>query len=927
MRHQGVAVGPDDSFGGLLRAWRRRAQMTQEELAERSGVSDRTVRNLETGRAQVPHRRTVMLLADALEITGAEREAFTLAGRRTVRPPDAQAAVAPSIVDIPAQLPANVTAFVGRTDEVWRLDALRLASHMRDGATDRTSGAAIALIVGTAGVGKTALAVHWARRVQAHFPDGQLYVNLHGYAASEPLAPVHALARFLRALGARADDVPTETEEAAAMYRTRLAGKRVLVMLDNAYSPEQVRPLLPGGAGCLVVVTSRNRLTGLVARDEASMVGLAVLSKADASELLDQVVGADRMAAEPAAREQLVDLCARLPLALRVAAASLTAHPSQTVKAYTQQLRRDNPLVALDGDGDPGTAVQAAFGLSYSTLPDPTRRLFRLLGLVPGPDFTAETVAALAEVPVDEARRALENLAAMHLVGEGPPGRYSFHDLLRRFAAERCAAEDGPAASQRAMLRLLHRYWLDVHTAATLLYPHVLRLPAVPQVDGAESGPVNRAEAAAWLDAERHNLVAAVGHAASRGPRTMAWLLADALRTYFWLGMHTADWRITADAALAAAAAEGDQAALAAASLSLGQLNWSRSRYEHAIDQFTRAMSAARRAHWLDAQATIGDNLGIMLRLAGRLPEAAVEHRRALRLSRRTGRAAAEAGNLCNLAVVSWERGDLRQARTQMSAALTRYRQNHSPTGEALALGNLGDIHRALGDFDCARECGAAALAMHREVGNRGNEADTLRCLAAIASDAGHSLVAAELAEAALVVASDTGHRRFEIDTLNTLVEILRQLGRHDDALACGGRALALARQANDRYPEAVALVALGTVYEALGEPDAAIAAANRALWIAQSAEYRVVEGEALNCIAGVHLHGRRFLAAVRLAELAMQCAQTTRHYDSQLRSRRILSTALEHLGRTAQAPGSTASVGRGHSGASRNDLFAPLDS
>jgi DNA-binding SARP family transcriptional activator len=338
-----------------------------------------------------------------------------------------QEMVAPVAVRPPAQLPADPTVFIGRTQPLRRLDALLAASVN------------VAVVAGTAGVGKSALATHWAHRVRDRFPDGQLHADLGG------TAPGAALSRFLHAVGV--SRVPDEPEEAASLYRSLLADRRMLVLLDGAGHPDQVRPLLPGSPHCLVLVTSRDDLAGLVARDGARRVTLDVFSPDEAAAFL----GAERVAAEPGPAAELARLCAYLPLALSIAEANLTGRP---IAGFVARLRAGDRLAELAVDGDPDTSVRAAFGRSYEPLPPPARRLFRLLGLVPGPEVTVASAAALAGVEPAAAAHLLRQLAAAHLLTERAPGRFACHQLLRLYAAERSRAEDADNHRWAALRRL-----------------------------------------------------------------------------------------------------------------------------------------------------------------------------------------------------------------------------------------------------------------------------------------------------------------------------------------------------------------------------------------------------------------------------------------------------------------------------------------
>ena len=361
------------------------------------------------------------------------------------------AAVAAQTKVVPAQLPADAAAFSGRQAALAQLD-----SHLPDQGERRSP--AMVVIAGTAGVGKTALAVHWAHRVRDLFPDGQLYVDLRGWAAGAPLLPIDALAGFLSALGVPAAEVPDEVQQAAALYRSLLAGKRMLVVLDNARSPGQVRPLLPASPGCAVVLTSRDQLRGLIARDGAVRFDLDVLTPRDARTLLTRLLGVERVEAEPEAAAELVRLCGYLPLALRIAAANLSGRPRTTVAAYVAELASGDRLRALEAAEDADAALRVAFDRSYAALPAPAQRLFRLLGLVPGPGVGPQAAAALAATDAAAAAALLDRLASAHLASERAPNRYVLHDLLRRYAADRASAEDSLADREAAIGRLLDHY-------------------------------------------------------------------------------------------------------------------------------------------------------------------------------------------------------------------------------------------------------------------------------------------------------------------------------------------------------------------------------------------------------------------------------------------------------------------------------------
>jgi DNA-binding SARP family transcriptional activator/Tfp pilus assembly protein PilF len=744
---------------------------------------------------------------------------------------------------VPAQLPAGTAAFTGRRPQLRLLDAA----------------AGLAVISGIPGVGKTALAVHWAQRVRDRFPGGQLYIDLRGYATTPPVRPIQALTSFLRALGAPPDRIPTDVDDAVGLYRSLLADRQLLVVLDNAHDVDQVRPLLPGGDRCLALVTSRNRLGGLVAVEGAHRIRLETLTAPEGRSLLRRVLDRERVSGEPDAVAALVAACDGLPLALRVAAANLADEPRQSIADYVDLLAAGR-IAALRVDGDDRAAVGAAFALSYRRLDPGAGRLFRLLGLDPGGDITTEAAAALAGGTGPEARRLLHALTDAHLVEQSARDRYSCHDLIRRYARDLAHSEDSEADRRAAVARLCEYYVSTVDAAADVLYPHVLRLPRPPsrplwlgasdaaQRPGAvadRAGFADPDQALAWLDAERANLVATVGHAAAHGPHAMAWLLADGLRGYFANRVQAIDWLTTARAGLAAAEDEDDAQAMASARLSLGLLNWRQGHHHQAIGHYTAALTHARHAGWAEGQAAVLGNLGAAWTELGDV-DAGVRHfAAALDLHRRTGRLVGQAAALSNLGTTYLELGRLAEAIEHLEQALDVYQRLGSPAGEAISRTNLGETYQQAGRRDDALAQLTLALTLHREAGNRGNEADTLAVLAAVHLDAGRAVEALELAGAALTVARDCGHRLYEAVALNALASVHSVLGRRDQALAHHGRARQLAGEVGNRYAETTALLGLATVHRDLAQPDQARACATEALSLARAAGYGILERKA----------------------------------------------------------------------------------
>lgn len=768
---------------------------------------------------------------------------------------------------VPRQLPAEPPGFTGRIDQLSILDKMVPTSGNGGVVT-------IAAISGTAGVGKTALAVHWAHSVRDQFQDGQLYVNLRGHAHGQPMRPIEILAQFLSALGVPAERVPTDLATASALYRTVMANRKMLVLLDNVAGPDQVGPLLPAAPGCMVVVTGRDRMAGLVAMHGARQLTLDVLSPHDALELLAHALGAERVHAEHEAAVELTKLCVYLPLALRIAAANLADHRWRGIEDHVLDLRKGNLLAELAVQGGEQAAVRTAFDLSYAALPDAARRLFRLLSLVPGADVSSEAVAALAGTGPREAGRLLDRLAGAHLVEHHASGRYRFHDLLRRYAAEQAEREEPDRDA--ALNRLYDWYLHAVDGAARLLYPHMLRLP-VPELEADPATSfTDPAAASNWLDTERANLVAAIRQA---GPRPAAWLLADTMRGYFWMCMHKVDWQAAAEAGLAAA----EPRAQAAARLSLADLNFRQGRAKQAVRHYTHAFLHARRAGWLEAQAAVQGNLGLVHRRSGLLSGAAIRFERGLKLSRAIGQAAGEAVALGNFGLVHWEMGRLAQAAEHHTEALRGYQRVGSRYGEALSLSHLGQAQRSRGLLTEAAELLTKALGLYREAGARSGEAEAHSRLAATYSDLGRGAEAFDHALVGFELARETGDPRATAEALATLAAVHHGLGHRPDAIRRYGQALELIRETGDRYPEADALIGLAAATEEAGH-------ARQALGLAEGAGFRALLGQAMTALAEIHLAQHKPADAARYACHALAIHRETGHRLGENRTLAVLA-------------------------------------
>ncbi len=828
-----------DDLARVLRQLRRRdarhrggTQFSYRDLAARTGWSVGIIGAYFSGKVLPPTDRFDVLVR-LLGASAAEQGALATARDRVEERRRGGAEPAPP--PRPAQLPADVPAFTGRTATMRELDAL---------LADRE---ATAVVTGMAGVGKSALAVHWAYRVRERFPDGQLFVNLRGHAATPALRPIEALATVLRSLGVPAGDVPVDREEAAALYRSLLAGRRVLVLLDNAGSAEQVRPLLPGTVDCFVLVTSRDQLSGLVARDGARQVDLDVLTASEAAEVLARILGQQRVHREPEALAALAQACAHLPLALRIAAANLVGQPHLTVAEYLARLTTGDPLSALEIADDPEAAVRGAFDLSYQALAPDARRMFRLLGVAPGPELAEPAVAALTGVPPAHARRLLEALRRAHLVIQGAADRVALHDLLRCYAEERCAAETGGQERVDALRRLYEWYESGVAGCAARLYPERLRL-ATP----AGRRPHEFADSAGalhWLDTERVALLPAVAAAARHGHPEAAWRIADGLRGYASQCLPTAAWLELANRAISAAESRGDAYGLAAAHLSRAEARLRQGAYQRAIDEYGAVAALSRRAGWLAGEAAALGNLGTVCRLVGRVEDAVGHYLGSLRLNERGDRLAGRAAALGGLGIAYRELGDLTAAAQHLHQAREFFHLAGSRGGEAIAWDNLAETYLLQGRTTDALDCADRALSRFREVGSRINEGRVLRIQADAHAAAGRLSSALDLADQAAVLSADDADHRVRVDLLHTIATVQGLLGDPDAARDLHIRALRLARETGDRYPEAANLLGLARLHDRLGATADAQSWGRQALAVAHACGYRLLHRAALDIL------------------------------------------------------------------------------
>ena len=812
----------------VLRELRRRqarrrggAALTYRELAAATGWSHGIIGEYLAGNVLPPTDRFDALIR-LLGATPAEQGALAtvrdrIEERRRVlpgRPPAGASDEGAPLVPVPRQLPADVSAFVGRADEIAELDA-------RLGAGG--SAVVISAVSGTPGVGKTTLAVRCAHRVAERFPDGQLYIDLRGYGPEPPVAPDFALGAFLRSLGLAAAEIPQDTSERAAYYRTLLADRRMLVVLDNARSVDQVRPLLPGTASSAVIVTSRDDLAGLVARDGATRVDLDVLPGPEAAALLRTLIG-PRVDAEPEAAAALAERCARLPLALRIAAEIAMAHPEKTLAEMLDDLADERRrLDLLDAAGDRRTAVRAVFSWSYQQLSPGAARAFALIGSHPGRDIDPYAVAALAGTDLATALSYVDELRRAHLIETAAPRRHTMHDLLRAYAAE-CLAESNEDES--SMTRLLDFITFTAASAVRTLFPHdsapALARPTteVPAVDSPEL-------ASRWLDEQRANLVAVVGHAAGHGHRQHAADLSRILWRYLEVGGHYQDaLAVHGGAATVADQAEGGAAVLA----NLGNTYWWLGAYRDALVYFERSLAGHREAGDGDGEARALARIGVVYERLGDYGTATGYMRQAQDAYHRLGNRHGEGAQLVNLGAVQRRLGHHEEAAEHERRAADMFHELGDARLEGYALGNLGAVYSLLGRDDEAIAHLETALVRCRDTGDRGGEGSALGALGAAYARMKRFGEALDHLHPALAIAREISDRGVETETLNTLGETLRAMEQPGPALERHRAALALTRQTGDRYEQARALDGIGAALSGLGRAEQARRSWRRAL-------------------------------------------------------------------------------------------------
>ncbi len=717
-----------DHQGVVLRQFRLRAGLTQEALAEQSGVSVRTIRGLETGTRRNPRRTSLRQLADALGLELHERD--KLAGLGSAEAPS-------STCPEPRQLPPPSAGFAGRDAELAELD--------------RADGGTVYVVAGPGGIGKTSLVVHWAHRHADRFPDGQLFADLHGFSSdADRVEPLSAVRGFLDALGVDPAGISGGLAEHVARYRSRVAGKRMLIVLDNAATADQVIPLLPGTPACPVLVTSRNTLIALLHRHGALHLPLSVLAENEAYALLARRLGEPRLAAEPDAVADLIRLCGRYPLALGIVASRAHANPRIPLAEFAEELD-ESVLDALDNN-DSAASLPAVLSLSLRALTDEQRTTFALLGIAPGRDIGLPAAASLTGLPIRDVTRVLRELAERALLDRRAYGRYSMHDLIRDHAARQPLEAD---MHEDALRRVLDFYVHTAHAGARRLNRHSEPLSLGSPVPGVQrSAFADDAAAIAWFDAEHVNLLAAQHIAVAQAWHTMTWQLAWVLTAYHSRRGHLHDeirvWAAAQDAAL------------------------------HLPDAGIR--SAVQR------------HLGRAYDLLGHRDEAIRHLRQALAWAEQD-RDFSEQAEAHQALSWAWGIADTDRAQHHARHAIAAARALDKPNWEAQALSTGAWLCVLQRDYESAREHCQASLALYRAQDDPTDVAGMLHALGFIESETGnHSLAVRHYDEAAVLYHS-LGHRYLLADTLERIGNPCLVLGQAERAATAWREAVELYRQ------------------------------------------------------------------------------------------------------------------------------------
>lgn len=761
---------------------------------------------------------------------------------------------------IPRQLPIAHAGFVGRVAQLdWMTDALQAAADGR--------AAPVVLLTGIAGIGKTALALQGAHRAAERFPDGQFYVDLQAHSDSTPLRVEEVLGQFVRTLGQQSETMPLLRSELIETFRTLVAGKRILVVLDNVGAESQVRDLLPGTAGCAVVVTSRNELAGLVVSPGVKRIVVPTLSAPESFELLNESLGDARAGADKEAMDVLIARCGGLALALRVAAAHLAIRPQLPVRQYVDHLRSKGAIVALGVEGDEQASLSAAFDRSYRWLSSDQQRLFRLVCFVPGLDFSAGAAAAMTGTPASDVDDRLEGLASASLLLRMTPGRYQLHDLIRAYGRARGMEEESPESRLAARMRLFEYYTALADAAAG----STISLSRMHRPESAYAAEVANATLGD-LDDERSAIVAAVRDAAEEGPVEAAFHLADAFRAYLMLRRHAVDWQITVEAGLAAAQRAGSEEAIAAMLNSRGALHYLVGDMRRGFDDWRNALERCERSG-TGPVGTLHTNLGIAAMTLGDREGSFFHLRAGMDEHLRAGNLTLVETTRENLTVALVRFGELEEAVRQsdilckaMAGSPNWYRANGLV---AYVLTYAGNLRAAAGGLADAAEAA-------RETGDPRTELTLRQDLAACYLELGMVSTGFDYAQSNVSRAESSGFRSELLKAEDVIAIALLRRGDLRGARTHFLRALQIARAIGDGYRECSVLVGLSDLEMAEGDVEAAARWARQVVDIARRGDFRLRVVDSLSalsrCLARQGQHGAARSHAEEAMAIAAEC-------------------------------------------------------
>ncbi|MBB5159560.1 ATP-binding protein [Saccharopolyspora phatthalungensis] len=662
------------------------------------------------------------------------------------------------------QLPADIAGFVNRETSLNRLNAL-LEQHLGDDGTSRTASTLMAAITGAPGVGKTALALHWAHRIRRRFPDGDLYLDMRSYGSGPALSTEQALDIFLRSFRVDPESIPIDVDERAALYRSVIGTRRLLILVDNVASVKQIRFLLPGSSRCLLIATSRGMLSSLVAREGATRLTLDVLPPEDSVRLLAEIVGEDRIEADNAAANRIAQLCSHLPLALRVVAERTAGRPHLSLAEVADELvDEQRRLDTLASEEDELTDVRAVFSWSYRALTADQRRTFRLLGLHPGDEIGSAAAAALVGIPGSTVKRRLQELVDVHLLQEVTRDRFQLHSLLRAYSIERCQRETTQRERTHAIRRMQSWYLHTADRARQFILPYSHAIPLVA-VDGIQIPPLATvAESTNWYEREHINILGVLRQAMDLGQYDLAWKLPVVADGFFELHSYWREWKQIHEDGLAAAQAIGDRLGEASNFLCLGDATWRLGQHHEALEHYEQAHTIARQIadHWLE---------GFALRGTGLIHE---------------------------------ELGDTSRATDYFERALAVFRASGIERGEGMALLSIGKAQRSGGEIRSAVDYCRDAIEIFERIGDQWSIAWARLPLGQIYDEMGQSDEAEASLRAALRIFEEFRDRRSEAGTLDQLGGVLKRRGDIERSRDCWTRALEILETLDETHAESV---------------------------------------------------------------------------------------------------------------------------